>query len=342
MAVSVLLRMLRKGVGVTAATLVWTNGMQEWASMREVGPFRSEAALEGLSWHYVDAESGEQKGPVPSRCACAALPACLPACLLVLHGVLHTMLMLLPLVLIAVFYFFLRTYCCLLCMHNRLLFHFMEEGKVDGMTQIFDQRQGAWVQLGQVSELKQVMQQMAAEEDARASVTASASQSDQVYEDAEMHIPAIPEEMYKAAGESAKTTAGAKRSFKSDNGTSFVWDDTENDWVEDENPSGSEGSDYEMDEPEPKRAQPVHSKAGGGKTGAPEGGGDGEGAVDENGEKAGARKRKKKKKKAAAWKENASGLWVYVTGLPHDVSEEELKSHFSKVSIIIYWILYVF
>lgn len=67
MASAVLLKMLRKGVGVTPNTMVWTNGMPLWASMREVEPFKDEASLDGFTWHYVDAESGEQKGPIPSR-----------------------------------------------------------------------------------------------------------------------------------------------------------------------------------------------------------------------------------------------------------------------------------
>ena len=64
---NVLLKMLRKGVGVNGQTMVWTTGMAAWASMREVQPFCNEAALEAMSWYYVDSESGDQKGPVPSR-----------------------------------------------------------------------------------------------------------------------------------------------------------------------------------------------------------------------------------------------------------------------------------
>lgn len=63
----VLLKLLRKGINVSATTPVWTGGMAEWLPMSRVEPFRKEAELQAMSWYYVDPASGEQKGPVPSR-----------------------------------------------------------------------------------------------------------------------------------------------------------------------------------------------------------------------------------------------------------------------------------
>lgn len=203
---------------------------------------------------------------------------------------------------------------------------------MDGMTQIYDQRQNAWLQLGQVGELRQIMQRMVEEEEARQQniVLNAGSDTDQVYE-ADSDIPLIPEEMYQNNTKAAATST-AKRSFKSDDGKSFVWDTAENDWVEDENPSASEEeADEEDDQAEGRGKKQPHAQN---KNGDAEGGlpVDADDAQQDD-DKAAARKRKKKKKKASSWKENAAGLWVYVTGLPSDVTTDELKAHFSKVSV---------
>lgn len=205
----------------------------------------------------------------------------------------------------------------------RLLLHYMEEGKIDGLTLVFNQKQNAWVQLGQVPELKQVMRQMMEEEEQRATLENQVADSDQVFLE-DSSIPVIPDEM-KQAGASR----GTKRSFQADNGKHFVWDDAENDWVEDENPSGSEESEDE--DAHWKKGNTKDEKKTTGVSSAAAEGGEGEGVAGQD-EKAAARKKKKKKKKAT-WNDNASGLWVYVTGLPSDVTAEELKSHFSKVCV---------
>ena len=195
----------------------------------------------------------------------------------------------------------------------------MEEGKIDGLTLVFDQNRNAWVQLGHVPELKQVMHQLMEEEEQRVTLENKVAESDQVFAE-DPSIPVIPDEM-KQAGASR----GTKRSFQADNGKHFVWDDAENDWVEDENPSSS--GESEDEDAHQKQGKNGDSKKVVGATSAEVGGGEGDVAQDE---KAAARKKKKKKKKAT-WNDNASGLWIYVTGLPSDVTAEELKSHFSKV-----------
>lgn len=274
MSSAVLLKMLRRGVGVTANTMVWTVGMESWSTMRDAEPFRAEASLEGLSWHYVDAESMLQKGPVPSR----------------------------------------------------LLVHYMEEGKLDGLSLVFHPVQNAWVQLGEVPELKQVMQTLAEEEDMRAALTNPVAESDQVYVDNDgEEIPAIPDDMHQKGLKIDK--ALPKRSFTADDGKCFVWDDAENDWVEDENPSGSEPSDNEDGSWKKKK----QADASGTASDCLEADCDGPSAVDETEDEKAATRKRKKKKKSGSWKDNAAGLWVYVTGLPADVTVEELKAHFSKV-----------
>ena len=197
-----------------------------------------------------------------------------------------------------------------ICLSCRLLRHMMKEGNIDGLTVVYDQHVNKWVPLGEIPVLKAVMQQITAEEDIEKGC--DIPDSEKVFEDAE-DIPAIPQEMHQR-----KT----KRSFQADDGKHFVWDNEENEWVEDENPSGSEDSD---EEEAPNAGKKAHE------------------SVDTSEEQAAdtqatGQKRKRKKKKKSGWKENASGLWIYVTGLPSDVTAEELKSHFSKVSVCVVFV----
>lgn len=210
----------------------------------------------------------------------------------------------------------------------------MEEGKIDGLTLVFHQKINKWVQLGEISELKKVMQELAEEEERRNSYLASVAVESQIFEDAaDSGIP--PEVLLEARlAMPTRTTSGGKRSFTSDDGKHFIWDDEENDWVEDENPSGSDGSDEEEDgyssrQSKVNKANPV-ANANDKDSGLAEETEDGESSLTEE-QKATRKRKRKNKKKASSWNDNASGLWIYVTGLPSDVTMDELKAHFSKV-----------
>lgn len=41
-----------------------------------------------------------------------------------------------------------------------------------------------------------------------------------------------------------------------------------------------------------------------------------------------------RKKRATDWVDNVHNNWIYVTGLPSDVTEEELVEHFSKAGVL--------
>ena len=63
---AVLLKMLEKGVGVTAATMCWKAGMETWQPMASVEPFQEAARFQATQWYFVDADK-QQKGPVITR-----------------------------------------------------------------------------------------------------------------------------------------------------------------------------------------------------------------------------------------------------------------------------------
>ena len=41
--------------------------MDKWEPMTAVEPLKREAELHCIQWYYVDSQSGERRGPVPSR-----------------------------------------------------------------------------------------------------------------------------------------------------------------------------------------------------------------------------------------------------------------------------------
>lgn len=112
----------------------------------------------------------------------------------------------------------------------------------------------------------------------------------------------------------AESSSILNKSFVADNGIRYVWDAEDQDWIEADD-------DYDdKDEFSDEDGDVVSSK----KRGINE--------VDDNlnDSKPETRKRKRKNKN----KNKAQAHWVYITGLPHDVTAEELNEHFSKVGII--------
>lgn len=141
---------------------------------------------------------------------------------------------------------------------------------------------------------------------------------------------------------SSAQLSGVKRKFRADNGINYVWDDEEDCWVVDEDDDGedseSENENEQYDDEDNidlkyKQAMsemsrkmvheddhdlhlPPNSSKSDSKSG--------------NNENAS----KKPKKKSKKNKKTAPNNWIYITGLPKDITVEEIKSHFSKVGLI--------
>jgi hypothetical protein len=125
----------------------------------------------------------------------------------------------------------------------------------------------------------------------------------------------------KTTSSSAAGGRGSKRkSFVADNGTKYYWDDEEECWVEDNEENND--SDKEQDHHDGDSSDEAESDEEKGKNGIPASEAVG-GAV---------QKRKRNKKKKA---KKAAGNWVYVTGLPLNVTVDEVKNHFSKVRVFV-------
>lgn len=142
-----------------------------------------------------------------------------------------------------------------------------------------------------------------------------------------------------------KAKAKAKRSFVADDGVRYCWDDEEQDWVVDDDPDPSDDEEEEEEGNPQDRGPLVGSRVGSKAKASAESKGDAEGDDDDDddgeegkegggaqdqGAGGGAEKRRRKRKNRKG-KAKGPSLWVYISGLPHDVTPEELKAHFSKV-----------
>lgn len=178
----------------------------------------------------------------------------------------------------------------------RLLLHKVQEGEIDGLTMVYSDSLTSWLPIGEVPLLKEAMQQLEAEEAA-----------------AQATLNPIPPDMPTHDSREEKRV---QKSFRADNGLKYKWDEEEGDWVETDEESEEE---EEVEIEEKDVATPQQSN----------------GLSTEEKEEKRKRKRKAKKKKAGdTWEENKKkNLWIYVTGLPTDITLEEIKNHFSKVGI---------
>jgi hypothetical protein len=235
----------------------------------------------------------------------------------------------------------------------------LKEGDIDGLSLVFSGEgntgtNGKWCKVSEVAMLSAELNKIATEEEnARLAIINSTSENDmqnQVFigdsieelfgrtREEEAAVSAAIGMLRKGKSTTDAPSEGdAVRSYVADDGQQYVWDEQENEWIEaDEedaateekggssavdgssNPrkrqlqaacSDNENNEDDDDEEEPAANQGTSSTAATGTNGAAD----------------------KKKKKRKSKKKKVPSHWVYVTGLPADVTPEELKSHFSKV-----------
>ena len=115
-----------------------------------------------------------------------------------------------------------------------------------------------------------------------------------------------------------KAIVTKEKRFTTDDGAQLYWDEDEGDWVVDENPSDNGDTEQKIDVNECSDEEvDDHNKAASHS--------DDKANTNSNLAKETNKKRKKKAKK---------GNWVYISGLPMDITFDEVKDHFSKVGLI--------
>ena len=121
-----------------------------------------------------------------------------------------------------------------------------------------------------------------------------------------------------------------QRSFVGDDGKRFRWDEEEQDWVQ---VMKGEAFDDDEDEEDEEDEEEAASKKKKRKTNA-EPAEESKDASEVAAEETGSVAKKKAARKKKGWDHRAAKTWVYVEGLPRDVSAAELREHFSKVGVI--------
>lgn len=206
----------------------------------------------------------------------------------------------------------------------RLLVHKLREGAVDGLTMVYGGGMSAWAPLAEVPELKKVAQEIAEEESRAAALLSSihVGTDDQTFS-SEMYkddvIPTLDEAVTVAVNSKENT-----KEFVNDEGIRHVWDVDTDEWVVAEDGDGDEYGDGDGEgeglgksEETSEFLKEIN---------------DGNDTSNTNDDKPEKRKRNKKKKKKNNDWNSTSNLWVYVDNLPLDITVDEIKAHFSKVS----------
>jgi hypothetical protein len=198
---------------------------------------------------------------------------------------------------------------------SHLLMHKLKEGELDGLSLVYSTGMNNWGKAGDIMELKEELQKQEA-----AAEAVNTFNANEMYGNLENQTFESNEDMNEVeAAAKEYFQQGKAKNLIADDGTRHKWDEEEQDWIVDDSPkdivdqdddhngrSDDDGYDY-SDEEEHK--QDVITSAAD--------------SLNANPDKKNKRKRKKKSK--------ISNTWIYVAGLPADVSIEELKEHFSKV-----------
>lgn len=208
---------------------------------------------------------------------------------------------------------------------SRLLIHKLKKGDLDGLTMVYTSDMTQWQKISEVSELKEEMAKIAAEEEAAEAALKSVPQ---IHEDDQVYMGGDEESSIQAASREYFEQHKPKH-FVADNGTRYKWDDEEKDWVVDDGADDfnedEEGGNIKrkLDQAEESEEEDLSDEDAPTDNNSNKAEGN-----NNNNQTANKEKRKRRKKK----KQKLPNTWIYVTGLPADVTFEELRAHFSKVS----------
>lgn len=258
---TILRKLIEKGLGLTMKTFIWRSGMSCWQSIDEVEEMKDLVVFLSKQWLYL--EEDQVKGPV----------------------------------------------------NTRFILHKMKQGEIDGLTMICEENnRGKYQQLATIDCLREAISKIAQEEEAAELALNSVNTTDVSNDQFTFHSddfsqqPAIPDNFFKKL----KSNEVTKKSFIADDGIRYKWDDTEQDWLEDSDQESEDERNNDESEDD-EEDEPINQSSENNQTN------------EINNDKK--RKRKKKTKKGP-------NTWIYVNGLPNDMTEDEMKAHFSKVGLI--------
>ena len=174
----------------------------------------------------------------------------------------------------------------------------VEAGDADGLSSVFVAGGDAWRPLGDVPGLRPLL----------ATEEPLADDAGQAF------VPEVQEREEPLAA----AAPSKKRSFRGDDGRRYVFS-ADGEWVEADGDASSDDDDEPAPADDDAPAVPERK-------------------TEDDEAKAAERKAKRDKKKAAkkkgGWDKNAGKCWIYVEGLPSDVTVDELLDHFGKCGVV--------
>jgi len=250
---------------------------------------------------------------------------------------------------------------------SKMIVHKLKEGDLDGLSLVYGgDSTTEWRKVSEVEVLKKELAKIATEEENMRLAFLKAEDDKDIQKqvfvedfDPSKAFP-IPKEMLARSAASAAAAAAAQEDSASadpkvyiaDNGQRYVWDDEEQDWVEDE--TGEDANDQSApvaastkssELPKKRKLDNVSGNTNPDDDSGDEGEeldtvGNSNNKTDPNSGNGGDNKPKKKRSKKKSKK--GPNTWVYITGLPPDVTAQEIKEHFSKVTFyFFYWFFFV-
>uniref|UniRef100_A0AAV1UI01 RRM domain-containing protein n=1 Tax=Peronospora matthiolae TaxID=2874970 RepID=A0AAV1UI01_9STRA len=188
------------------------------------------------------------------------------------------------------------------------LVHLFVDGEVDGMTLVWSQKLDGWKPIGEVPSLKEFLQEANSDLDREAELQEQAEK-----------MPIEHQVFEKGLSDALVAEDGKQYVFDAESKT-FV---TPEEKIEEELASLQETM---VDSSADKHEDGQPSVTDGNKK-------KDEQSTSTSGDPA-ATRRAKKKKKSDKWKRSKSNTWVYVNGLPLDITVQEVHDHFAKCGVI--------
>lgn len=207
---------------------------------------------------------------------------------------------------------------------QQLVHHFVD-GDVDGMTLVWSQELDSWKPIGEVPSLKEFLQEANEDLDREAELKEHASE-----------VPMEHQVFEKESTDALVAEDGKRYVFDAESKT-YV---TPEDKIEEELASLQEAMQEENAEKqgrnrnENQSENQKHNDKENASTGDKVAAKENSAEQPEADAEAAKKRKKKKKKKSDKWKKSKKNTWVYVNGLPLDVTVQEVHDHFAKCGVI--------
>eukprot|EP01038_Epipyxis_sp_PR26KG_P012008 gene12008-16076_t len=294
--------------------------------------------MQHREWYYIDSSTASQRGPVPSSILLRLLEKGVGITdgSLVWKGAMEEWKQINQVEPFASYIRFMNQQWYYLDSERnqmgpvatRLLLHKLKDGDIDALSLVFTNGMEQWEKIGSIPTLKQEILKINMEEEALA-LARLASHSDEVRTVKELDV-----------NDSSNTFSEVlKKSFIADNGLKYYWDNAEQDWVEDDgendvndeddtniNDNKDDSDEIEGFDSSKKRKAVMISI-----TTHQESEKDNEANDEDNND---SQQQQVKRKRGKAKGKKKPTTWVYVSGLPPDITSDEIMSHFSKVGLI--------